>query len=98
VSIVAWILLGIVAGVVANQLSGRRGDGLSADAVVGIAGAAVAGFAFNTLTGRTDGFSLASLCSSLLGAGVLLALTRAWLGPSKVPAPTRAPRNPRVRR
>jgi uncharacterized membrane protein YeaQ/YmgE (transglycosylase-associated protein family) len=97
-SIVAWIILGIVSGVVANQLSRARGTGLVSDALVGIAGAAVAGFAYNTLAGRELGFSLVSLCSSLLGAGVFLTISRAIAGPNREPQPGRARPSRRVRR
>ena len=97
-SIVAWIILGIVSGVVANQLSGARGVGLISDAIVGIAGAAVAGFAFNMLAGRELGFSLTSLGASLLGAGVFLTISRAVAGPSRASDPGRTQRTKRVRR
>ena len=97
-SIIAWIILGIVAAVVANQLSGKRGVGLVPDALVGIAGAAVAGFAYNMLAGRELGFSVASLCLSLLGAGVFLVFSRAIAGPDRVADPGRTQRTKRVRR
>lgn len=82
----AWILLGITAGVVANQLAGRRSVGLGFDAILGIAGAAVAGFAFNLLAGRDGGLSLWGLFVSLIGAGVVLAVSSAM-----APAPARTP-------
>ena len=97
-SIVAWIILGIVAAVVANQLSGKRGVGLVSDALVGIAGAAVAGFAYNMLAGRELGFSLTSLCSSLFGAAVFLGISRAMARPDGVSDPGRTQRTKRVRR
>ena|SRR5688572_5701145 len=98
-SIVAWLMLGIVSGVVANQLSGARGVGLFSDALVGVAGAAVAGFAYNMLAGRELGMSLASLCVSLLGAGVFLMISRAIAGPDRASwDPERTQRTKRVRR
>jgi uncharacterized membrane protein YeaQ/YmgE (transglycosylase-associated protein family) len=97
-SIVAWIMLGIVAGVVANQVSGKRGVGLVSDALLGIAGAAVAGFAFNMLAGTEEGFSLMSMCLSLLGAAIFLTVSRAMAGPSRVSDPGRTQRTKRVRR
>ena len=88
-SIIGWILLGIVAAVVANQLSGKRGVGLVPDAIVGIAGAAVAGFAFNMFVGREEGgMGLGGLFVSLVGAGGLLAASRSIVG-RRVPAPSR---------
>lgn len=97
-AIVAWILLGIFAGVVANQLSGRRGAGLVSDAILGIAGAAVAGFAFNTLAGRGEDVGLIGLLLSFLGAGVALGIFRMLVGPSKAPPPRRTQPTRRVRR
>jgi len=97
-SIIAWVILGVVSGVVANQLSGARGVGLVSDALVGIAGAAVAGFAYNVLAGRELGFSLLSLCVSLLGAGVFLTISRAIAGPNRAFDPGRTQRTKRVRR
>jgi len=96
-SIIAWLMLGMVAGVVANQLSGRRGVGLASDAVIGIAGAAVAGFAYKMLTGQA-GFGLTSLLISLLGAGVFLGVFRAMTGSSRAPVAEPVRRPKRVRR
>lgn len=96
--LVAWILLGTVAGVVANQFSGKRSVGLVSDALLGVFGAAVAGFCFNMLAGREDGpMSLWGLFASLLGAVVVLGVSGAIAGRS-VPSPTRPPRTRRVRR
>jgi uncharacterized membrane protein YeaQ/YmgE (transglycosylase-associated protein family) len=84
-SIIAWLMLGMVAGVVANQLSAKRGVGLVSDAVIGVAGAAVAGFAYKMLAGR-EGFGVTSLLVSLLGAGVFLGVFRAMTGPARAAA------------
>ena len=98
-SIVAWILLGVAAGVVANQLSGRRGAGLVSDALLGTAGASIAGFAFQMLAERGErSVSAWGLLVSLLGAVVFLTLSRAIVGPTRVPAPVRTQPTRRVRR
>ena len=96
--IVAWILLGVIAGVVANQLSGKRGIGLVSDVFLGIVGAAVAGFTFRMLADEEQGFGLPAVGLSLLGAAVVLTISRASVGPSRVSAPARMQRNKRVRR
>lgn len=96
-SIIAWLMLGIVAGVVANQLSGKRGVGLVFDAAIGIAGAAVAGFAYEMLTGR-EGFGLTNLLISLLGAAIFLGGLRAMTGSGRAPEPEDVPPTKRVRR
>jgi uncharacterized membrane protein YeaQ/YmgE (transglycosylase-associated protein family) len=97
-SIVAWIILGFVSGVVANRLSGARGVGLVSVALVGIAGAAIAGFSYNMLAGSELGISMVSLCLSLLGAGVFLTISQAIAGPSRVSDPGRTQRTKRARR
>lgn len=74
--IVTWILLGLVIAVIANRLAGKGGAGLGTDIVLGVAGASLVGFAFNTLTGvdRTR-FNPFGLAASVFGAGLVLALS-----------------------
>ena len=75
---IAWVLLGIVAGVVTNRLLGRRRVKLVSDAFVGIFGALAAGLAFDLLAGSQDGgMSLLGLFVSLVGAGAALAVSSA---------------------
>jgi uncharacterized membrane protein YeaQ/YmgE (transglycosylase-associated protein family) len=96
-SIIAWILLGIVVAVVFNQLGGRRGVGLVSDALVGIGGAAVLGFSFNVLAGTAGGLSAWGLLVSLVGAGVALALAGA-IADRAAPVPVRVRRTRKTRR
>jgi uncharacterized membrane protein YeaQ/YmgE (transglycosylase-associated protein family) len=72
-----WLLLCIVIGVVvavaASQVSGKRGEGLGLDAMLGITGAYAGGFVFNRLS-QTDGESLTiqSVLASVVGAAAVL--------------------------
>jgi uncharacterized membrane protein YeaQ/YmgE (transglycosylase-associated protein family) len=51
--IVAWILVGVIAGWLAGKVLSGRGAGVILDIVLGLAGALVGGFLFNLLV-RTD--------------------------------------------
>jgi hypothetical protein len=44
--IIAWIILGLVAGFIGSKLVNKRGEGLVLDMVLGIIGAFVGGFIF----------------------------------------------------
>lgn len=72
-SILAWIILGLIAGFIANRIVNREGAGCLLDIVLGIVGAFVGGIIFTALghTGVT-GFNLWSLFVAVLGAVVIL--------------------------
>ncbi len=72
-SIIGWIILGLVAGFIASKIVNKAGEGVFLDIVLGIAGAVVGGFAFN-LIGRTGvtGLNLWSLFVSVIGACLVL--------------------------
>jgi uncharacterized membrane protein YeaQ/YmgE (transglycosylase-associated protein family) len=77
-SIVAWILLGLIAGFVASKVVNGSGRGLWVDMVLGVVGAMVGGalFHFAGQTGVT-GFNLWSLFVSVIGAIVVLVVFHA---------------------
>jgi uncharacterized membrane protein YeaQ/YmgE (transglycosylase-associated protein family) len=74
--IIAWIVLGLVAGLLANMLiPGRRSQGLILTCVIGIVGALAGGwiatqvFHVHTLNGF---FNLSTWLTAIAGAAVLL--------------------------
>jgi uncharacterized membrane protein YeaQ/YmgE (transglycosylase-associated protein family) len=74
--IIAWIVLGLVAGLIANMLiPGRRSQGLILTCVIGIIGALAGGwvatrlFHVHTLNGF---FNLSTWLTAIVGAAVLL--------------------------
>jgi len=73
VSILAWIVVGLIAGWIAEQITGRE-HGLLTDLLVGIIGAFVGGFLFSTLLGfeYREGFNIASIVVATVGAVVFL--------------------------
>jgi uncharacterized membrane protein YeaQ/YmgE (transglycosylase-associated protein family) len=82
-SIIAWIVLGLIAGFIASKLVGGSGQGLLMDIVLGIVGAVVGGYLFTALgaTGIT-GFNLYSMFVAIIGAAVLLVIYHAIAGRS----------------
>ncbi len=71
--VLGWIVLGLTAGYIASALADNRGEGLRMDIVLGIVGAVIGGWLFNTFgaTGVT-GFNVWSLLVAVAGAWVLL--------------------------
>src|SRR4029453_15555942 len=75
-SILAWIVVGIIAGWLAERITGRN-HGLLTNLIVGIVGAFLGGFIFSSLLGfrYEEGFNLPSIVVATVGAVVLLAVT-----------------------
>jgi uncharacterized membrane protein YeaQ/YmgE (transglycosylase-associated protein family) len=75
-SILAWIIVGIIAGWLAERITGRD-HGLLTNLLVGIVGAFLGGFVFSSLLGfrYEEGFNLPSIVVATVGAAVLLAVT-----------------------
>lgn len=80
-SVIAWIVLGGVAGWIGSLLVNKSGEGIFLDIVLGIVGGVVGGWLFAAMgsTGVT-GFNLWSLCVAVVGAVVLLAVKHAMFG------------------
>lgn len=77
-SILAWIILGLIAGFIASRIVNRRGSGLVLDLVIGIVGAVIGGWIVTALGGTgITGFNIWSLLVAILGAIVLLVLVHA---------------------
>ncbi|GAA3545200.1 GlsB/YeaQ/YmgE family stress response membrane protein [Zobellella aerophila] len=76
--ILSWIILGLLAGILAKWLMpGRDGGGLIMTILLGIAGAFVGGWLGTRLGfGSVTGFNLGSLFTAVIGALVLLLLFR----------------------
>ena len=84
-SILAWIVLGLVAGWLAGLIVRGGGYGLIGDIILGIVGALVGGFLSSALLGvDVTGFNLSSIVIATLGAIVVIAIARA-LSPGRSP-------------
>ncbi len=80
-SIVGWLVLGLIAGFIASKVVNKTGEGLILDIVLGIVGAVVGGFLFTQFgaTGVT-GFNLYSMFVAVIGAVVVLVIYHAVVG------------------
>jgi uncharacterized membrane protein YeaQ/YmgE (transglycosylase-associated protein family) len=80
-SIVAWIVFGVLAGFIASRIVNRRGAGVLADMLLGIVGAVVGGLIFN-LVGAVGitGFNVWSLFVAVLGAALVLVTVHGLAG------------------
>lgn len=77
--ILTWIVLGLIAGILAKWIMpGKDPGGMIVTILIGIAGAFVGGWLgqLTGLGGAVGGLSLASIVTAVLGAIVLLALYR----------------------
>jgi len=72
-SFFAWIVLGLLAGFIGSKLVNRRSEGLILDILLGIVGAIVGGWLFNTFgAAGVTGLNLYSLLVAVIGAVVVL--------------------------
>jgi uncharacterized membrane protein YeaQ/YmgE (transglycosylase-associated protein family) len=74
-SILAWIVLGLIAGFIASQIVNRHGGNLLLDIILGVVGAVVGGFLFNQFgAGGVSGLNLYSMLVAVIGAVVVLVI------------------------
>lgn len=80
-SILGWIILGLIAGFIASRIVNGSGEGALIDIVLGIVGALVGGFLFNSLGAvGVTGFNLYSMFVAVIGAIVVLVIYHAITG------------------
>jgi uncharacterized membrane protein YeaQ/YmgE (transglycosylase-associated protein family) len=80
-SIIGWIVLGLIAGFIASKIVTSRGQGLWIDIALGIIGALVGGFLFESLGAQgVTGFDLPSMIIAIIGAIVVLLAYHAVTG------------------
>ena len=78
-SIIGWIILGLIAGFIASKIVNRHGEGIMLDIVLGIVGAVVGGWLMAAFGGQgVTGFNLYSMFVAVLGAVVLLVIVHAF--------------------
>jgi uncharacterized membrane protein YeaQ/YmgE (transglycosylase-associated protein family) len=80
-SIIAWIILGLIAGFLGSKIVNRSGEGVLLDIVLGIVGAIVGGFVFNAIGAQgVNGFNIYSLVVATIGAIIVLVIYHAVAG------------------
>jgi uncharacterized membrane protein YeaQ/YmgE (transglycosylase-associated protein family) len=77
-SIIAWLILGLISGFIASKLVNKTGEGMIMDIVLGIIGAVAGGWLFNRfgMAGVT-GLNIYSMLVSVVGAVIVLVIYHA---------------------
>jgi uncharacterized membrane protein YeaQ/YmgE (transglycosylase-associated protein family) len=79
--ILAWLIVGLIAGYLGSLLVNRSGEGMIRDIVLGIVGAFVGGYIFTAMGSvGVTGLDLRSIMVATVGAVVLLVLYHAIAG------------------
>lgn len=81
--LLAWIVVGLVAGYLASRVMKGRGSGLVGDLVLGVVGALLGGFLASVLLkipNAVNGINVTSIVVAFIGAVILIALLRAVSG------------------
>jgi len=79
--ILAWIVLGLIAGFIASKIVNHTGSGIIMDIVLGVVGALVGGFLFSMFgAAGVTGFNIYSMLVAIVGAVVVLFLYHALIG------------------
>lgn len=77
-SILAWLVVGLIAGFVGSKIVNKTGEGLVMDIVLGIVGAMVGGFLFNMIGQPSpNGINLYSIFVAIIGAVIVLLIYHA---------------------
>jgi uncharacterized membrane protein YeaQ/YmgE (transglycosylase-associated protein family) len=82
--IIAWLVVGLIAGWLAGMVMKGGGYGVVGDIVIGIVGAFVGGFVFSLITGGGTAGFWGSIAVAFVGAVILIAIVRAMPGRSPV--------------
>jgi uncharacterized membrane protein YeaQ/YmgE (transglycosylase-associated protein family) len=81
-SIIGWIILGLISGWVASKVVGGSGQGFFLDLALGIIGALVGGFLYSAIFGGpgVTGVNIGSIIVAIIGAIVVLIVYHAVTG------------------
>ena len=80
-SIIAWLVLGLIAGFIASKMYSGTGQGAMLDIVLGVVGAIVGGFVFSFFgASGVNGFNLYSMIVAIVGAVIVLWIYHAVTG------------------
>ena len=79
--ILAWLIVGLIAGYLGSLIVNRSGEGMLRDIVLGIVGAFVGGYIFTAMGSvGVTGLDIRSIMVATVGAVVLLVLYHAIAG------------------
>ena len=74
--ILAWIVVGLIAGWLAGQVMKGGGYGMVADIILGLLGGVLGGWIFQKLGVSTGGGMIGSIIVAFIGAVILVGITR----------------------
>ena len=74
-SILAWLVVGLIAGFLASKVINKTGSGLVMDIALGVVGALVGGFVFNAIGhSAPTGINIYSIFVAFVGSCIVLVL------------------------
>lgn len=77
-SVLAWVVLGLISGFIASKIVNKTGEGVVMDIILGVVGAVVGGWLFNTFGHMgVSGINLYSILVAVVGAIVVLVIYHA---------------------
>jgi len=77
-SILGWIVLGLISGFIASKIVNKSGEGVLLDIVLGIVGAVVGGWLFTQFgSAGVTGLNLYSMLVAVVGAVLVLVIYHA---------------------
>jgi uncharacterized membrane protein YeaQ/YmgE (transglycosylase-associated protein family) len=80
-SILGWIVLGLIAGFVGSKIVGNEGQGLWLNMALGLVGAIVGGAVFNVFgAAGVTGFNIYSMIVAIAGSILVLWIYHALVG------------------
>ena len=80
-TILGWLIFGLITGFVASKLVNKGGEGLVVDILLGIVGAMVGGWLFAQFGyGGVSGFNLYSMFVAVIGGVVVLWIYHVIMG------------------
>ena len=80
-SIIGWVVLGLIAGFIASKIVNKQGEGIIGDIILGIIGAVVGGWLFSFFgAAPVTGFNIYSMIVAVIGAIVVLWIYHALVG------------------
>ena len=85
--IVAWLVVGLIAGWLASQVMRGGGYGLVGDVIVGIVGAVIGGFLageFLNMPNAVSGINVTSVVVAFIGAVILIGILRLASGRRRI--------------
>lgn len=72
-SIIGWIILGLIAGFIGSKIVNKSGEGFFLDIALGVVGAIVGGFLFSLIGANgITGLNIYSLVVAVIGSVVVL--------------------------